>query len=49
MLLAMVPLFVLFELSILLAAWLNRVSPPGNWWGEDDADESFAHAYDDED
>jgi sec-independent protein translocase protein TatC len=49
MLLAMVPLFLLFELSILLAAWLNRVSPPGNWWGEDDTDESLVHAYDDED
>jgi sec-independent protein translocase protein TatC len=51
MLLAMVPLFVLFELSILLSAWLNRVSPPGTWWGEDDdADEdSYAIAYDDED
>ena len=34
MLLATVPLFVLFEASILLAAWLNRVSPPGSWWGE---------------
>ncbi len=49
MLLAMVPLFVLFELSILLAAWLNRVSPPGNWWGEEDT-ESIAYDYvDDED
>jgi sec-independent protein translocase protein TatC len=50
MMLAMVPLFLLFELSILLSAWLNRVSPPGHWWGEDDdAQESFATAYDDED
>lgn len=51
MLLAMVPLFVLFEISILLSAWLNRVSPPGSWWGEDgDEDEdSYAIAFDDED
>ena len=39
MLLAMVPLFVLFELSIGVAAWLNRVSPPGTLWGEDFDDE----------
>jgi sec-independent protein translocase protein TatC len=53
MLLAMLPLFVLFELSILLSAWLNRVSPPGTWWGEDDAEEhesdDYAPAYDTED
>lgn len=52
MLLAMVPLFVLFEVSILLSAWLNRVSPPGSWWGEgDDADEDedgYAIAFDDD-
>ncbi|HWT95316.1 MAG TPA: twin-arginine translocase subunit TatC [Solirubrobacteraceae bacterium] len=52
MLLAMVPLFLLFEISILLSAWLNRVSPPGSWWGEgDDADEdedSYAIAFDDD-
>ena len=43
MLLATVPLFLLFEASILLAAWLNRVSPPGSWWGEDeeDADDEY--------
>jgi sec-independent protein translocase protein TatC len=35
MLLAMVPLFLLFEASILVAAWLNKVSPPGSLWGED--------------
>ena len=35
MLLALVPLFLLFQLSILLAAWLNRVSPPGSLWGEE--------------
>src|SRR3712207_1572609 len=35
MLLAMVPLFLLFEASILVAAWLNRVSPPGTLWGEE--------------
>lgn len=33
MLLTMAPLVLLFELSILLAAWLNRVRPPG---GSDD-------------
>jgi sec-independent protein translocase protein TatC len=51
MLLAMLPLFVLFELSILLAAWLNRVSPPGNWWSEEDEEEpaDYAPAYDTED
>ncbi|HEX8206985.1 MAG TPA: twin-arginine translocase subunit TatC [Solirubrobacteraceae bacterium] len=38
MTLAMLPLMVLFELSILLAAWVNRVSPPGSLWGEDDDD-----------
>jgi sec-independent protein translocase protein TatC len=40
MTLAMLPLFVLFELSILVAAWINRVSPPGSLWGEDDDDEA---------
>ena len=52
MLLAMGPLFLLFELSILLSSWLNRVSPPGHWWGEADEDEdevSYAYAADDED
>jgi len=49
MLLALGPLFLLFEASILLAAWLNRVSPPGHWWGEEAEDESFATAYDHED
>ncbi len=49
MLLALGPLFLLFEASILLAAWLNRVSPPGHWWGEDADDESFATSYDHED
>ena len=39
MLLAMAPLFLLFELSILLSAWLNRLSPPGALWGEDDDEE----------
>ena len=49
MMLAMVPLFVLFELSILLSAWLNRVSPPGTWWGEDDDEDSYETAYADHD
>ena len=30
---------VLFELSILIAAWVNRVSPPGSLWGEDDEED----------
>jgi sec-independent protein translocase protein TatC len=38
MTLAMLPLIVLFELSILIAAWVNRVSPPGSIWGDDDED-----------
>jgi sec-independent protein translocase protein TatC len=48
MTLALVPLFLLFELSILLAAWLNRISPPGSLWGEDafDDDEELAPATD---
>lgn len=54
MLLALVPLFVLFEASILLSAWLNRVSPPGTLWGEGLDEEDFdepdpdAHAYDED-
>ena len=39
MLLATIPLFALFELSILLAAWLNRISPPGTLWSEGEEDE----------
>ena len=48
MMLALVPLFLLFELSILLAAWLNRISPPGSLWGEDafDDDEDLVPATD---
>ena len=49
MVLARGPLFLLFEASILLAAWLNRISPPGTWWGEDDDEAEPASAYDDED
>lgn len=49
MLLAMGPLFLLFELSILLSAWLNRVSPPVSRWGEDDDEDAYATAYDHED
>jgi sec-independent protein translocase protein TatC len=42
MLLAMVPLFLLFEASILISVWLNRISPPGTLWGEqfDEIEES---------
>ena len=35
MVFALVPLFLLFEASILLSAWLNKISPPGSLWGED--------------
>ena len=42
--LALVPLFLLFEVSILAAAWLNRISPPGSLWGEDFDDDSDAPA-----
>ncbi len=38
MLLAMGPLFLLFEGSTWLASWLNRRFPPGSWWGEEDED-----------
>ena len=49
MLLAMVPLFVLFEASILVAAWLNRVSPPGSLWGEEfDELDLDTHEYDED-
>jgi sec-independent protein translocase protein TatC len=37
MLLAMGPLILLFELSVLLAAWINRAKPPP----EPDIDEQF--------
>jgi sec-independent protein translocase protein TatC len=40
--LAMAPLIVLFELSILLARWLERIKPPADRdagrWGDDDDD-----------
>ena len=49
MTLAMLPLFVLFELSILIAAWVNRVSPPGSLWGDDDEEVALAHSDEDED
>jgi sec-independent protein translocase protein TatC len=41
MTLAMAPLIVLFELSILLARWLDRVKPASDRWAreEDDADD----------
>ena len=40
--LAMAPLIVLFELSILLARWLERIKPPSDGssrWGDDDDDD----------
>jgi hypothetical protein len=33
------PLIVLYELSILLALWLDRVRPPASRWDFDDDDE----------
>ena len=48
MLLAMAPLFLLFELSILLSAWLNRLSPPGSLWGDDEEDDVAVLGPDDE-
>jgi hypothetical protein len=45
MTLSMGPLIVLYELSILLALWLDRVRPPGSRWErldeelDDDVDE----------
>ena len=44
MLLAMGPLFLLFEGSTWLASFLNRRYPPGSWWGEGEEDD-----YDDDD
>ena len=41
MTLAMLPLMVLFQLSILIAAWVNRVSPPGSLWGEGEEDDDL--------
>jgi sec-independent protein translocase protein TatC len=51
MLLALAPLFLLFEVSILASAWLNRVSPPGSLWGEhfDDEDSDAPDVPTDED
>ena len=46
MTLAMLPLVVLFELSILVSAWVNRVSPPGSLWSEDDDEEDLAPHHD---
>jgi sec-independent protein translocase protein TatC len=45
MTLAMGPLIILFELSILLARWLERISPRASWsrWGDDDDDEDDDH------
>jgi Sec-independent protein secretion pathway component TatC len=49
MTLAMLPLVALFELSILLAAWVNRVSPPGSLWGDDEEDDLAPEDQTDED
>lgn len=53
MTLAMAPLILLFELSILLARWLERVSPAGagrssHEEDDDEADEPFAGLQDDD-
>jgi sec-independent protein translocase protein TatC len=50
--LAMVPLIILFELSILLARWLERVSPrakSSRWGGDDDDDDEDEDADDSDD
>ena len=49
MTLAMGPLIVLFELSILLARWLERVSPRGrsSRWGDDDDEDGDPQDVDD--
>jgi sec-independent protein translocase protein TatC len=45
---AMAPLIVLFELSILLARWIGRIRPPGeDRWGEDDDDDDDVGGDDD--
>jgi sec-independent protein translocase protein TatC len=48
MTLAMGPLVLLFEASILLAAWLNRKRPPGSRWDDDEVDD-LLDPHDDED
>lgn len=50
--LAMAPLIVLFELSILLARWIERVKPPEDRvgrWEDDDLDDAHDDAHDDDD
>ena len=49
MTLAMGPLIILFELSILLARWLERVSPRGrsSRWGDDDDEDGRPQDVDD--
>ncbi len=49
MLLALGPLFLLFEVSILAAAWLNRVSPPGSLWADEFDELEAEDRLDDED
>jgi sec-independent protein translocase protein TatC len=47
---AMAPLIVLFELSILLARWIGRIKPPqDDRWGEDDGDDDDGGDDDDPD
>jgi len=48
MTLAMGPLIVLFWLSVGLAAWINRIRPPGTWWDEGEDPEDAEDAEDDE-
>ena len=50
MTLAMGPLIILFELSILLARWLDRISPrsASGRWGEDDDDDDMDDEDDDD-
>jgi sec-independent protein translocase protein TatC len=46
MTLSMAPLIVLYELSILLALWLDRVRPPVSRWDLDDEAEDFVFGRD---
>jgi hypothetical protein len=46
MLLAMAPLIVLFELSILLARWIGRIRPVED---EDEDDDELGDAFEDDD
>jgi sec-independent protein translocase protein TatC len=50
--LAMAPLIILFELSILLARWIGRIKPiddrPDRWEDDDDEDDDLPAGFDDD-